>query len=63
MFESILRILKIEMMSDYFEHPDLNIFLVPKSVSIICDDLQRLHKLRQNSFFIHQQYTTPSFFL
>ena len=54
--------LKIEMMRDYFEHPDLNIFLVPKSVSIICDDLQRLHKLRQNSFFIHQQYYHTQFF-
>ena len=57
MFESILRFLKIEMMSD------LNIFLVPKSVSIICDALQRLHKLRQNSFFIHQQYYHTQFFL
>ena len=62
MFESILSFLKIEMMSDYFEHPDLNIFLVPKSVSIICDALQRLHKLRQNSFFIHQQYYHTQFF-
>ena len=59
MFESFLRFLKIEMMSDYFEHQDLNIFLVPKSFVMPCNVYISYVRILFSST---SSITTPSFF-